>query len=384
MSKHLTPISDSSSNRDEETDVAYYRTIGGMLPIRWCAIEVLTEGRFTTKTDVWAFGVLLYEVLTWCKLPYYELDTSKLLPFLLSGGRLEMPTDQAPMSSAKEAIHELMRAAWHVDPRKRPAFTAISEYIDGTFAELLGIGDEDLTSSTAESKRRSSFKYVDDFGSLRSASSPDGGGKHQGVAENGGDTSTADLVDEEAEYQAFRAAAAARRTTNAVDEEAEYQAFRAAAAARRTTNAADEEAEYQAFRAAAAAINGQTPLSDTGAGGESDESPLMPPPPPPPRPSKAVSTTKFPELEDKSGAPLSAAATATHAAAAPAYEQPGQQGLQIDAQGSNESGGSSPALPPVSPVSPFMVSQQFSLYAQVSDILGKKETPSYRAVARGH
>lgn len=74
----------------------YYRKVGeGLLPIRWMAIESLIDGIFTSLTDVWAFGVLCWEVMTLGQRPYSLLNNIELLNFIQNGGRLEKP-DNCP------------------------------------------------------------------------------------------------------------------------------------------------------------------------------------------------------------------------------------------------------------------------------------------------
>ncbi|KAG9336261.1 hypothetical protein JZ751_002608, partial [Albula glossodonta] len=72
----------------------YYRKKGeGLLPVRWMSPESLSDGVFTRHSDVWAFGVLLWEIATLGKQPYPAFSNQEVLHHVSSGGRLQMPTD---------------------------------------------------------------------------------------------------------------------------------------------------------------------------------------------------------------------------------------------------------------------------------------------------
>lgn len=74
----------------------YYRKVGeGLLPIRWMAIESLIDGIFTSQTDVWAFGVLCWEVMTMGQQPYSLLNNIEVLNYIKNDGRLQKP-DNCP------------------------------------------------------------------------------------------------------------------------------------------------------------------------------------------------------------------------------------------------------------------------------------------------
>ncbi|KAK3589102.1 hypothetical protein CHS0354_017444 [Potamilus streckersoni] len=74
------------------TDSDYYRFHKrGMLPVRWMSPESLWDGLFTYKSDVWSYGVLLYEIVTFGSFPYQGLSNSQVLEYVKSRGRLTLP-----------------------------------------------------------------------------------------------------------------------------------------------------------------------------------------------------------------------------------------------------------------------------------------------------
>ncbi|RZC34249.1 proto-oncogene tyrosine-protein kinase ROS, partial [Asbolus verrucosus] len=95
----------------------YYRKEGeGLLPVRWMAPESLVDGVFTSQSDVWAFGVLLWEIMTLGQQPYPARNNLEVLHYVRRGGRLGKPTD------CPEALHNLMLKCWEFEGEKRPTF----------------------------------------------------------------------------------------------------------------------------------------------------------------------------------------------------------------------------------------------------------------------
>ncbi|XP_071055369.1 proto-oncogene tyrosine-protein kinase ROS isoform X1 [Onthophagus taurus] len=95
----------------------YYRKEGeGLLPVRWMAPESLVDGVFTSQSDVWSFGVLLWEIMTLGQQPYPARNNLEVLHYVRRGGRLGKPTD------CPEKLHDLMLLCWSFEPEGRPTF----------------------------------------------------------------------------------------------------------------------------------------------------------------------------------------------------------------------------------------------------------------------
>lgn len=82
--------------------------------------ESLQNSQFTTKSDVWAFGVFCWEIFTYCRQPYELLSDDLVLDRVPSGLRLEDPEEGCP-----EGAFRLMTQCWNQNPDKRPSFSNI-------------------------------------------------------------------------------------------------------------------------------------------------------------------------------------------------------------------------------------------------------------------
>ncbi|KFV43193.1 Proto-oncogene tyrosine-protein kinase ROS, partial [Gavia stellata] len=100
----------------------YYRKRGeGLLPVRWMAPESLIDGVFTHRSDVWAFGVLVWETLTLGQQPYPGFSNTEVLQHVRSGGRLESP------NNCPDDLCDLMTRCWAQEPHNRPTFSYIQD-----------------------------------------------------------------------------------------------------------------------------------------------------------------------------------------------------------------------------------------------------------------
>ncbi|KAM9251807.1 insulin receptor-related protein [Cariama cristata] len=116
-------IGDFGMTRDiYETD--YYRKGGkGLLPVRWMSPEALKDGIFNTQSDVWSFGVVLWEIATLAEQPYQGMSNEQVLRFVMDNGVLERP------ENCPDKLHELMCLCWQQNPRQRPSFIQLLENI---------------------------------------------------------------------------------------------------------------------------------------------------------------------------------------------------------------------------------------------------------------
>ncbi|XP_076029725.1 tyrosine-protein kinase Btk29A isoform X12 [Oratosquilla oratoria] len=97
-------------------DDEYAGSGGAKFPIKWAAPEVLNYMRFSSKSDVWAFGVLMWEVFTCGRMPYGKLRNAEVVDRVQSGQVLERPT------YCPETVYELMKLCWTHDVDRRPSF----------------------------------------------------------------------------------------------------------------------------------------------------------------------------------------------------------------------------------------------------------------------
>ncbi|XP_020283790.1 proto-oncogene tyrosine-protein kinase ROS isoform X2 [Pseudomyrmex gracilis] len=101
----------------------YYRKEGeGMLPIRWMAPESLVDGVFTSQSDVWSFGVLMWEITSLGQQPYPARTNTEVLHYVRDGGRLSKPLNCPP------SLHLLMQRCWNA-VNTRPSFKVCLENI---------------------------------------------------------------------------------------------------------------------------------------------------------------------------------------------------------------------------------------------------------------
>ncbi|XP_034935442.1 proto-oncogene tyrosine-protein kinase ROS isoform X2 [Chelonus insularis] len=102
----------------------YYRKEGeGLLPVRWMAPESLMDGVFTTQSDVWAFGVLMWEITSLGQQPYPARTNLEVLHHVRAGGRLPKPLNCPP------GLHQLMLQCWCTIADSRPSFKVCLEQI---------------------------------------------------------------------------------------------------------------------------------------------------------------------------------------------------------------------------------------------------------------
>ncbi|KAK2860618.1 hypothetical protein Q7C36_004784 [Tachysurus vachellii] len=108
----------------------YYRQkVAIRMPIKWMAMESLSESVYTSKSDVWSFGVTMWEIVSRGKTPYPGIPNHELLELLEHGHRLK----QGDFDSK---LYEVMLSCWHKEPSQRPCFTELAQRLKALLCEL--------------------------------------------------------------------------------------------------------------------------------------------------------------------------------------------------------------------------------------------------------
>ncbi|XP_050342212.1 tyrosine-protein kinase Btk29A isoform X1 [Nymphalis io] len=112
-------------------DDQYTSSGGTKFPIKWAPPEVLNYTRFSSKSDVWAFGVLMWEVFTCGKVPYGRMKNSEVVEMVQRGQVLEKP------KGCLNEIYNVMKACWRHAPEERPSFRLLKEELAGVAQSVL-------------------------------------------------------------------------------------------------------------------------------------------------------------------------------------------------------------------------------------------------------
>ncbi|XP_067855647.1 hepatocyte growth factor receptor [Heptranchias perlo] len=102
------------------------------LPVKWMALESLQTQKFTTKSDVWSFGVLLWELMTRGAPPYPDVDSFDVTVYLLQGRRLLQP-EYCP-----DSLYEVMLKCWHPKLETRPTFSEVVSKMSAILSTFTG------------------------------------------------------------------------------------------------------------------------------------------------------------------------------------------------------------------------------------------------------
>lgn len=127
----IVKISDFGMARDVYTH-DYYK-IGGsrMLPVRWMSPESVKYGCFTNESDIWAFGVVLWEIYSYGRQPYYGHSNEEVVRFLDEGILLQRP-EECPY-----IVYHIMLSCWKTDPKDRHSFVRIYKHLTDFSKEIL-------------------------------------------------------------------------------------------------------------------------------------------------------------------------------------------------------------------------------------------------------
>ncbi|XP_032169941.1 fibroblast growth factor receptor 2 isoform X12 [Mustela erminea] len=121
---NVMKIADFGLARDINNIDYYKKTTNGRLPVKWMAPEALFDRVYTHQSDVWSFGVLMWEIFTLGGSPYPGIPVEELFKLLKDGHRMDKP------ANCTSDLYMMMRDCWHAVPSQRPTFKQLVEDLD--------------------------------------------------------------------------------------------------------------------------------------------------------------------------------------------------------------------------------------------------------------
>ncbi|XP_039602996.1 ephrin type-B receptor 4a-like isoform X1 [Polypterus senegalus] len=109
---------------ENSSDPTYTSSLGGKIPIRWTAPEAIAFRKFTSSSDVWSYGIVMWEVMSFGERPYWDMSNQDVINAIEQDYRLPPPPD-CPTS-----LHQLMLDCWQKERNARPRFTQIVSALD--------------------------------------------------------------------------------------------------------------------------------------------------------------------------------------------------------------------------------------------------------------
>ncbi|BFY99758.1 hypothetical protein BsWGS_02798 [Bradybaena similaris] len=119
--KLVAKIADFGLSKNDQT---YVKTSSTRVPIKWMAMESLFTSTYTLQSDVWSFGILLWEIFTLGGTPYSSIDSQQLFKYLKDGFRLRKP------KLCSQDMYSMMLQCWNDDPERRPTIDELTARLD--------------------------------------------------------------------------------------------------------------------------------------------------------------------------------------------------------------------------------------------------------------
>ncbi|KFB40652.1 hypothetical protein ZHAS_00008267 [Anopheles sinensis] len=125
--KNVAKICDFGLARTLAIAACYKKKGSGPLPIKWLALESLSDNLFSVKSDVWSYGIVLWEMFSLGSSPYPTIDVNQLYDLLFRGYRMDTP------EFASEDVYEIMTKCWYSNRKLRPTFDELAD----TFNQMM-------------------------------------------------------------------------------------------------------------------------------------------------------------------------------------------------------------------------------------------------------
>uniref|UniRef100_A0A3B4V947 receptor protein-tyrosine kinase n=1 Tax=Seriola dumerili TaxID=41447 RepID=A0A3B4V947_SERDU len=138
---------------DDTSDPTY--TSGGKIPIRWTAPEAIQYRKFTSSSDCWSYGIVMWEVMSYGERPYWDMSNQDVINAIEQDYRLPPPMD------CPSALHQLMLDCWQKDRNNRPKFSQIVSTLDKMIRNPNSL--KAMTPLSSSTPDFSSFSTVDEW-----------------------------------------------------------------------------------------------------------------------------------------------------------------------------------------------------------------------------
>nr|XP_061790574.1 ephrin type-B receptor 1-like [Nerophis lumbriciformis] len=109
---------------EDTSDPTYTSSLGGKIPVRWTAPEAIAYRKFTSASDVWSYGILTWEVMSYGERPYWDMSNQDVINAIEQNFRLPAPMD------CPTVLHQLMLDCWQKDRNARPKFPDVVNMLD--------------------------------------------------------------------------------------------------------------------------------------------------------------------------------------------------------------------------------------------------------------
>ena len=146
-SDYTAKIADFGMSRESRNKAYYTSRSGGPLPVRWTAPEALEMQKYSEQSDVWSFGVLMYEIWTQAMLPYHGMSNDRVWTKVMAGFRLPRPLE------CPEEVHAVMLACWSGPGSRPPFFKLVARFDELIRMEAAG-HLKDPTQTSASNRHR--------------------------------------------------------------------------------------------------------------------------------------------------------------------------------------------------------------------------------------
>jgi len=123
QTKYSIKVADFGMSRLVSDDKNYYKKDNAVFAVKWSPVEVLKFCKFSTQSDCWSFGVVLWEIFSYGQLPFQGMSNLETVDAVNSGHRLTIP------QKCPKEIADIMVECWNEYPEKRPSFQDLHQRI---------------------------------------------------------------------------------------------------------------------------------------------------------------------------------------------------------------------------------------------------------------